>query len=164
MEEQLRDLIMNQIHGTIKDFLKGVDSTPIRILGDTPTRILDSGDYLRSISEFAMKVQASVRECRQDSQARFLAVNIYPQRHSYFVVDLNNKHYNYETAHKDTTPIPVYVLRLSRRPRIFRFQDQDEKLAMRLAEMHNGHGRDPLPLFDDFTKIVQYHSPRSLQT
>ena len=37
-------------------------------------------------------------------------------------------------------PVPVYVLRLSRNTRIFRFQDQDETLAARLAEMHNGHG------------------------
>ncbi|XRM43591.1 hypothetical protein ABZX51_006754 [Aspergillus tubingensis] len=164
MEEQIRVMIMDQIHHVMRKFLSEVDSAPIRILGDTPTKILDSKDFLKSISVFVEKVQDSVRECRGNDQTRFLAVNIYPERHSYFVLDLNNTHYNYETAHKDVDPIPVYVLRLSRRPRIFRFKDQDERLAIRLAEMHNGHGKDPLPLFDDFTKTVQYHSPRSLQS
>ncbi|GLA55911.1 hypothetical protein CBS76997_11395 [Aspergillus niger] len=164
MEEQMRIMIMDQIHDTMRKFLNEADSAPIRILGDTPTKILDSKDYLKSISAFVEKVQESVRECRRNVQTRFLAVNIYPGRHSYFVLDLNNIHYNYDTAHNDVDPIPVYVLRLSRRPRIFRFKDQDEKLAIRLAEMHNGHGKDPLPLFDDFTKTVQYHSPRSLQS
>lgn len=155
---------MNQVRNTIRDFLDEVGLTPIRILGDTPTKILDPKDYLKSISAFVTQVQDSVAEFRPDIQTRFLAVNIYPERHSYFVLDLNNVHYDYETAHRNVTPIPVYVLRLSRRARIFRFKDQDKKLAVRLAEMHNGHGKDPLPLFDDFTKTVEYHSPRNLQS
>ncbi|KAE8152371.1 hypothetical protein BDV25DRAFT_151225 [Aspergillus avenaceus] len=162
MEEQTRKMIMDQIHDTVRHFLSEAVSTPIRILGDTPTKIVESKDYLKSISVFVEKVQESVQECCPNAQTRFLAVNVYPERHSYFVLGLNNTHYDYETAHNDVTSIPVYVLRLSRRPRIFRFKDQDEKLAIRLAEMHNGHGKDPLPLLDDFTKTVQYHSPRRL--
>lgn len=117
-----------------------VDPKPIRILGDAPTKILDSENYLESISVLAPKVQESVNRNRPHAQIRFLAVTIYPIRHSYFVLDLNNDHYDFETAHTEMIPVPVYVLRLSRNTRIFRFQDQDEKLAARLVEMHNGHG------------------------
>jgi hypothetical protein len=164
MEDEIRVLIMNKVRDTIRDFLDGVGPTPIRILGDTPTKILDPKDYLKSITAFVTEVQNSVGEFRPDIQTRFLAVNVYPERHSYFVLDLNNVNYDFETAHWNFSPIPVYVLRLSRRIRIFRVQDQDDKLAVRLAEMHNGHGKDPLPLFDDFTKPVEYHSPRNLQS
>ena len=164
----LHHQILTQIHPTIKTFLAQVTTssnppTPIRILGDTPTILLDSTDYLHSIREIATTVQDSIHECHPDAHTRFLAVNVY-RRHSYFVVDVNHVHYDYETAHVDTAPVPVYVFRLSRRPRIFRCEDQDGRLAVRLAEMHNGHGRDSLPLFDNFTKLVQYHSPRSLKT
>lgn len=164
MDEKIRVQLMAQIHETMRDFLGQVDSTPIRILGDAPTKILNSENYLESISDIVTKVQECVDQYRPRAQTRFVAVTIYPIRHSYFVLDLNNDHYDFETAHTEMTPIPVYILRLSRNTRIFRFQEQDEKLAARLAEMHNGHGRDPLPLFDDFTKTVVYHSPRSLQS
>lgn len=60
-------------------------------------------------------------------------------------------------------PIPVYVLRLSKRKiSIFRKEDLDVTVAENLARMHNGHGNDPLPLIDDYNGIVQYKSPRSL--
>lgn len=61
-------------------------------------------------------------------------------------------------------PIPVYVLRLSERPKIFRQQQLDDTIARVLADMHNGHGYDPLPLVDDYNHIVEYRNPRSLQS
>lgn len=167
MEDQtqhMRDRIMNQIPGTICSLFREVDSKPIRILGDTPNRLLDSGDYLGSIHPFISKAQKSIRDCRPDIETRFLAVDVYPGKHTYFVLDVNNVNYVYETAHTDTTSIPVYVLRLSiRKISITRQPPLDATVAERLREMHNGHGDDPLPLLDDFNRIVEYHSPRSLR-
>ena len=162
--QETRALIMGQIRNTVKDFVETIGSTPIRLLGDTPTKILDSDNYSESIGEVARKVQDSISECRPDMHTRFLAANIFPGRHSYFVVDINNTDYDYETAHEVASPIPVYVFRLSRRPRIFRFEEQDTRLAERLAGMHEGHGYDPLPLIEDFNKIVVYQNPRKLQS
>ncbi|PYI06162.1 hypothetical protein BO78DRAFT_397577 [Aspergillus sclerotiicarbonarius CBS 121057] len=161
MATQSHGQTLNQIPDIISSFLNNTDSTPIRILGDTPTTTLDSNDYFASISATVKKVDESVRNARPATQTRFLAAAIY-RRHSYFVLDLNNTHYDYNTAHTDLTPVQVYVLRLSRRPRIFRFEAEDEKLAERLADMHRGHGYEPLPLFEDHHGVVQYHSPRGL--
>ncbi|OQD68836.1 hypothetical protein PENDEC_c030G03370 [Penicillium decumbens] len=113
--EHIRERIMNQIPDTIRDFLQQAASTPIRILGDTPNSLLISGDYLGSIRPFVSKTQSSIRDCCPDAQTRFLTVNIYPGNHAYFVLDLNNVDYVYETAHTDMTAIPVYVLRLSKK-------------------------------------------------
>ncbi|CAG8932016.1 unnamed protein product [Penicillium salamii] len=168
MEEQIqqtREHIKSQIPDTINDFLQTVGTTAIRILGDTPNSALDVGDKLGSIRQFALKLEESVRATQPNAETCFLAVNIYPQKHSYFVFDVNNVDYVYETAHTDMTTIPVYVLRLSkRRISIFRQQRLDTTLAVTLAEMHNGHGQDPLPLVDDYNHIVQYKNPRSLSS
>ena len=159
---QSYEQVLNQIPNIITKFLQTMmNATPIRILGDTPTTALDSENYLSSISAIVKNVTDSVHHSHPDTQARFLAAAIY-ERHSYFVLDLNNTHYDYRTAHTDLAPIPVYVLRLSRRPRIFRFQPEDQTLAGRLADMHRGHGWASLPLFEDHHDIVQYHSPRGL--
>jgi hypothetical protein len=62
------------------------------------------------------------------------------------------------------TPIPIYVLRLSKKKiSITRQQGLDATIAERLRAMHNGHGDDPLPLVDDFNQTVEYHSPRNLR-
>jgi hypothetical protein len=39
----------------------------------------------------------------------------YTPESTYFVLDVNNVNNVYENAHLDKTPIPVYVLRLSKR-------------------------------------------------
>lgn len=91
-----------------------------------------------------------------------MAANIYPGKHSYFALDVNNLNYDYETAHTDTTLVPVYHLRLSKRKiSITRQPVLDATVAGRLREMHNGHGHDPLPLLDDFTRMMEYRNPRS---
>ncbi|PWY96420.1 hypothetical protein BO94DRAFT_9425 [Aspergillus sclerotioniger CBS 115572] len=161
MPFQTYEQALNQIPNIMNNFLHATDSTPLRIVGDTPTNALDSEDYLSSITAIVRNVTKSVHHSHPDTQTRFLAAAIY-ERHSYFVLDLNNTHYDYKTAHTDLTPIPVYVLRLSRRPRIFRFQPEDTRLAERLADMHRGRGYEPLPLFEDHHGIVQYRSPRGL--
>ena len=102
---------------------------------------------------------------RQRSRIWFVQ-DIYPQKHSYFVLDGNNVNYVYATAHTDTTTIPVYVLRLSRRRiSIFRQGILDATITETLATMHNGHGYDPLPLVDDTTTLPsKTKTPRNLFT
>ncbi|PYI13209.1 hypothetical protein BO99DRAFT_477879 [Aspergillus violaceofuscus CBS 115571] len=122
-QEETRSLIASQIQHTMDQFFQTTTPTRFRLVGDTPTAILDSEDYLLS-------------------------------RHSYFVVDVNNVDYDYETAHEVTTSIPVYVIGLSRRVKITRNPTEDKNLAWILATMHRGHGNDPLPLVDDYTRPV----------
>ncbi|KAI9369559.1 hypothetical protein BJX61DRAFT_536317 [Aspergillus egyptiacus] len=162
-EDDTRALIMGQIQGTIDQFFQQAIPPRMRLVGDTPTALLDSDDYLKSVLPFVTKAQDSIKICYPDAETRFLALRI-QKRHSYFVVDINNSDYDYETAHEDATLIPVYLLRLSRHVRISRQPMQDRDLARILATMYWGHGNDPLPLVDDYTKSVVYHSPRGLRS
>lgn len=162
-KQQTRERILSQIPETINNFLDTVDSTAIRILGDTPNSVLDPEEYLESVRPFVSKVEESIHQHRPDAQTRFLAFSIYPGKHSYFALDLNNVDYNYETAHIERPLIPVYVLRLSlKRVRIFRIRMLDDTLATTLADMHNVHGDDPLPLVEDWNHIVEYRRPRNI--
>ncbi|KAL2830944.1 hypothetical protein BJY01DRAFT_226862 [Aspergillus pseudoustus] len=161
-QEETRSLIASQIQHIMDQFFQTTTPIRFRLLGDTPTAILDPEDYLTSIEPFVTKVQQSVITCRPDAETRFLALRIL-SRHSYFVVDVNNFDYNYETAHEVTTCVPVYVLRMSIHVKISRRPSEDEKVAKILATMHWGHGDDPLPLVDDYTKSVVYASPRGLR-
>ena len=162
-----RALIIGKIHETVRNFLNKRDSStptkPLRIIGDTPNSILDHSDFLKSIHTIVQEVQNSISTCLPDAETRWVAVSKFEGRHSFFVLDINNLEYDYESAHMCLAKIPVYVLRLSRTPKIFRYEPQDQKLADKLAEMHNLHGRDPLPLFDDHTRPRVYVSPRDLQ-
>lgn len=160
--DDIRGLIMGQIQSAIhQSFQGGAIPTRFRLVGDTPKAILDSNDYLKSILPFVTETQECVNDCRPNTETRFLALRIV-SRHSFFVVDIDNSDYDYETAHEVTTSIPVYILRLSRNVRACRAPLQDGHLAKVLAKMHWGHGNDPLPLVDDCTKLVVYGSPRGL--
>lgn len=163
--QKIREHIMDQIPVTIDNLLRAIDSTAIRILGDTPNSVLDQNCYLDSIRPIVSKVEESFRKYRPDAQTRSLAVDIYPGKHSYSVLDFNNVDYVYETAHNVSTPVPVNVLRLSKkRIGIVRRRELDDTIVESLAEMHNGHGSDPLPLVDDHNQTVEYRYPRSVQS
>ncbi|KAJ5081173.1 hypothetical protein N7456_013411 [Penicillium angulare] len=162
---KIRDRILSQIPGILTELLSDVGTNTMRILGDTPNSILDPGNYLESIREFAVKVQDSLHKHDANNKTCFVAVTIYHGKHSYFVVDFNNTYYDYQTAHECMALIPVYVLRLSKRtPRIFRNRLLDETIARTLRVMHNGHGQDPLPLFDNYRDPnACYSNPRNRQ-
>ena len=138
---------MRQIQGVLIEFLRDVGPGTMRSLGDTPNSILDPKDYLESIRAFAVKVQDCLHEYQANNETRFVAVNIYRKKHSYFVVDLNNTDYDYQNVHGCKTLVPVYILRLSKRkPTIFRKRELDRQIAETLRIMHNNHGQDPLYL------------------
>lgn len=147
----------------IQDFLQAVDSTAIRILGDTPNSILDPKDYLGSIRVFVSTVESTIRRFRPDSQTSFLAVNIYPGRYSYFVLDLDKVGYNYETAHQDMRLIPVYVLRLSNEnpTTIPRQPVLDRTIATTVATMHKGMVTSPYHWLTIITKFFNTAIPEA---
>lgn len=161
-QQQKREHILSHIPDLIRSILQTVNPTPIRILGDVPNRILDASDYLESIRPIVSLVQDTFYDVCPEGRTCFLAVRIQPGRHAYFVVDFNNNDYVYETAHNDMTPIPIYVLRLSMRPKIFRQQGLDQRLGVILAGLHNSHGQAPLPFFDDYNQLIVYANPRRL--
>ncbi|KAJ9483858.1 hypothetical protein VN97_g9541 [Penicillium thymicola] len=159
--------IIGQIRRVIRDFLNSYGSStpipPIRIVGETPNSIIDHSEFLGSIETIIEEVKSAIATCRPDAETRWIAVNKFEGRRSFFVLDLNNVGYDYNSAHKCLTKVPVYILRLSKAPKIFRHERQDQKLAQTLAEMHDMHGKKPLPLFDDYTKPRVYDSPRRLR-
>ncbi|KAJ5945150.1 hypothetical protein N7516_005318 [Penicillium verrucosum] len=163
--QQIRSHVMGQIRGILFELPPEVVAGTMRILGDTPNSILDPNNYLKSIRPFAWKVQDGLHQYDKNNTTRFLAVTIYPGKHSYFVVDLNNTDYDYQNAHECKTPVPVYVLRLSKRkPTISRKPELDGQIAETLRAMHFYHGQDPLPLFDNYCDQNSYYgNPRSLQ-
>ena len=163
---EFRIPIIEQIPQVIKHFLNEYDPSnpipPTRILGDTPNRIIDQSDFMASVNTIIEETKKAILTCRPDSEVRWLTMTKFGGRHSFFVLDLNNLEYDYESAHNCLTEIPVYILRLSKAPKIFRYQAQDRKLAEKLAELHNLHGKEPLPFFDDHTQRLVYASPRNL--
>ncbi|KNG79991.1 hypothetical protein ANOM_011916 [Aspergillus nomiae NRRL 13137] len=166
--QEIRGYIIRQIRVVLSKFLQDVNvgSATIRILGDTPTSILDPEDYLASIYPFVSETEECLKKHHPDNTTRFIATTIYRGKHSYFVLDLNNNDYTYETAHECKTIVPVYVLRLSKRqPTIFRKRELDETIAETLRDLHDCHGQDPLPLFDNhYEENRCYRHPRSLVT
>lgn len=159
-----RGLIIGQIHEVRRNFLNEYGSStpipPIRILGDTSNSILNHSKFLESIKTIIEEVENTVATCRPDAKIRWIAVNKFEGRHSFFVLDLNNVEYDYESAHKCLSKVRVYVLQLSRAPKLFRCKPQGQKLAEKLAQTQNLHGKDPLPLFDDHTRPRIYGSSR----
>lgn len=157
---EYRDFVLNQTNSLLEAVPK--DHAPIRVVGQIPTNILNPEDCLASIRPFVTEVQVSVGIHCAGAKTCFVAAETH-SRYTFFVVDINNVGYNYDTAHQDSTAIPVFVLRLSRRPSFLRDPKQDQYLAQRLANMHRAHGDKPLPLFDNFTKHIEYGSPRGLR-
>ena len=97
-----RHTVLARIRRTLEESFQEspevLNSTAIQIMGDTPTAILDSGNYLKSIQPFVTKVENCMGSSCPSAQTRFLAVEIH-KRHSYFVLDINNYEYDYESAH-----------------------------------------------------------------
>ncbi|KAJ5130013.1 uncharacterized protein N7515_006052 [Penicillium bovifimosum] len=151
-----RASIIWQIRGVMRDFLDSYPSStpipPIRIAGDTPNSILDQSEFMASIEPIVAEVRSAVATWRPDTVTRWVAASKYEGRTSFFFLDLNNVDYDYDTAHKCLTKVPVYILSLSKAPRIFRFCLEDQAVAEWLAKMHDLHAGKPLPLLDDRTK------------
>lgn len=81
--------------------------TAKRIIIKVNTEDLDSQDYRASANKVASEVFPA---WESDPRILFLATDIWSKR-SFIVVDINRHDYDFLTAHKDKTILPVYVLR-----------------------------------------------------
>lgn len=82
-KQKFHQSIIAQIPDSIKNLFDTLGcSTPARILDDTPNSLLDPNDYLASIHPFVSRIEDSLNEYHPNVQMRFLAVTIYPGRHS----------------------------------------------------------------------------------
>ncbi|KAJ5716025.1 uncharacterized protein N7483_013206 [Penicillium malachiteum] len=160
--KKARNRILGQIKVVLSELLRNIGSCTMRIVGDTPNSVLDHEDLLESVRPFVSEVEECIRQHHPDDKTLFIAAKFCLGKHSYFVVDVNNTRYNYETAHECEELTPVYYLRLSRRqPTILRKPPLDATLSKILMVMHYWHGQDPLPLCDNhFDPNFCYPNPR----
>lgn len=92
-------------------------TSSIRILGDLPSAELNPEDYLASVSA---KIEDFIATWNQTAETRLLAVEAW-SRSTHFALDLNNDQYDYQTAHRHSVILPVYLLRYSSRRRTWKF-------------------------------------------
>jgi hypothetical protein len=100
------DEINSQVLNTIEDL------HTVRTIVDLPTSIFSAEDYLSSASNIIKPLFITMGNTKHS--IRLLAVEVYPQ-HTYIAIDINNEQYDYHTAHKQISVLPVYILSLSSR-------------------------------------------------
>ncbi|PLB46011.1 hypothetical protein P170DRAFT_439697, partial [Aspergillus steynii IBT 23096] len=123
------------------------------------TEKLDSVDYRVSTCKF---INELFPDWEKDPRIRFLAVEIRGDR-TFMIVDVNNFDYDFDTAHKTETILPVYVLWQHKRKGWFliRWPQEDGPLATKVAELHRLNGFDATtPFIADFNTSVVYDKPR----
>ncbi|KAJ1709731.1 hypothetical protein NYO67_8134 [Aspergillus flavus] len=144
-----------------EEVLKAItEQRTVRIVVDVPTNLLHPDEYLASASEL---VSPFIVHWERENTPLLLVVDVYP-KHAYIVIDINNRRYNYDTAHQQIYAIPVYVLQLSKKTlkwRFFRRAVEDELTARTIAELHRLNGQNPIPFFADHINGSVYLSPRS---
>ncbi|RDW93640.1 uncharacterized protein DSM5745_00962 [Aspergillus mulundensis] len=141
---------MEQINSQIS---KAIDELhTIRIVADIPTERLSPDNYLASATHI---LQPWLNQWQARAMTRFLAVSLFP-RHSFAVIDINNHRYDFEQAHRQLFPVPVHILRLSRKTNsgndkwsFFRRAPEDHRAAREIAIAHWHEGQNPTPLLLD---------------
>ncbi|RDW63075.1 uncharacterized protein DSM5745_10186 [Aspergillus mulundensis] len=147
---------MDEINQQVSRVLE--DTKTIRIVADIPTKLLASDNYFASAASFTEPFK---KHWETQHIVRFIVVDVYP-RHTYVIYDINNHRYHYETAHKQTFSVPVYILRFkSNRWMFFRQQTEDQRIARDIAEVHRHEGQNAPPFFADHIKGPVYLSPRT---
>ncbi|PWY71112.1 hypothetical protein BO94DRAFT_578853 [Aspergillus sclerotioniger CBS 115572] len=97
----------------------------------------------------------------QDSRILFLAIEVWHNR-IFINIDVNRDNYNYDTAHKDKTILPVYVLRRHRGNWVLlRWPKEDGPVAAQLAEVYRvtGYGAKT-PFFENHNSRIVHANPR----
>ena len=100
-------------------------------------------------------------EC--DTRILFLAIQVWDDQ-IFINIDINWDNYNYGTAHKDETILPVHVLRKHRGNWVLiRWPQEDERVAAELAELHHvtGYGTKT-PFLKNHNLHIVYANPREL--
>ncbi|KAJ5940291.1 hypothetical protein N7516_000459 [Penicillium verrucosum] len=140
------------------------DNITRRIVIKVSTKALNPEDYRTSSYDIASQV---FPDWPSNPQILVLAIDVWSKR-TFIVIDINNSAYDFHTAHKTTTPFPVYVLREDKRKQgcwaLVRWHAEDELLSKRLADLHNFSGFDVTPpLLEDHTSRIVHESPRWLK-
>ncbi|KAL4770710.1 hypothetical protein BDW60DRAFT_208805 [Aspergillus nidulans var. acristatus] len=147
---------MDEVNQQVSKVLE--DTKTIRIIVDIPTKLLTSDSYLASAASFTEPFK---KHWETQHLVRLLVVDAYP-RHTYVVLDINNDRYRFETAHMQTFPVPVYILRFkSNSWMFFRRPTEDQRVARDIAELHRREGQNTPPFFADHIKGSVYLSPRT---
>lgn len=138
------------------------DAKAKRIVMTVKTKHLDPQDYRGSAYKYISEV---FPDWETDSRILFLAIEVWGHR-AFLAIDINHHDYDYDTAHKSTSVLPVYVLRKhGKRPvwALIRWPREDHSLTMRLADLHNAVGFDcPTPFLQDHNARIVSVTPRHL--
>lgn len=155
------DILYPQIMSTVNDRLRETFQREerIRIVFDVFTETLYP-TYLESTYNLLDNV---VTGWKHDERFRLLAIEIY-SRHTYIVLDVNNREYDFETAHnKERNALPVYLTRQSKKSRdwvISRFPKEDDPIAKRVADLHRRNGNKRTPFLENHNSTIVHLSPR----
>ena len=131
-----------------------------RIAMKMNTKDLNSDNYTASAKR---KLNDIFPDWESDPRFRFVAMEVYHEG-AYIAIDISHRDYNFNTAHEDMKPLPVYFLGKVHKGRewtLIRMPQEDDYICTRLAYLHRCHGYDAeLPLVDDYTSIVFHANPR----
>lgn len=131
-----------------------------RIVIKVRTESLDPRDYRASAYEVVNEVFPG---WEHDIRVLFLAIEAWGER-TYMAIDINHHNYDFGTAHKTNTILPVYVLQQYRKRKgwaLVRWPQEDEPLATKLAYLHNVNGFGiPTPFLENHNARVVHDNPR----
>ncbi|OJJ75756.1 hypothetical protein ASPBRDRAFT_203493 [Aspergillus brasiliensis CBS 101740] len=135
-----------------------------RIVMKRNTERLNPHDHRNSAKRILNENLPNLEE--SNNRVIFLAVEVFHDR-TYMAFDINHFTYDFHTAHLDKTILPVYSLRQVHKDRHWALirlsQEDDDRLCIRLADLHEAHGYDvQLPIVEDHTSIIVHANPRSL--
>jgi hypothetical protein len=121
---------------------------------------LDAADSLGSASDI---IDPIAPEWKQNTTIRLLVVDVY-QRHTFIAIDVNNHAYNFGTAHRDTTVIPVYSIREAKRTGNWVMTKEpkwDEYVAQPIGELHKWNGFEIRPPYlEDQNTVIEHTNLR----
>lgn len=130
-----------------------------RIVIKVHTQNLDSQEIRKSAYSF---VDGIFPDWEHDNRILFLAIEVWGDR-TFMAIDINNFDYNFDTAHKSTTVLPVFVLSKKRENwNLIRWPKEDKSLAEKLAYLHNANGFDRTPFLENHNSRVVHANPRVL--
>lgn len=131
-----------------------------RIVINVKIKCLDSQDYRTSAYSIVNEI---FPDWKNDDRVLFLAIEVWGDR-IYIAIDINNYDYNFDTAHKNKTILPVYVLRQHRKGRgwaLIRWPQEDEPLGAKQADLHNVNGFDvATPFLENYNPRIVHANPR----
>ncbi|CRL30799.1 unnamed protein product [Penicillium camemberti] len=132
---------------------------PKRIVIRLKTGSLDSQDYRASANRVVSEV---FPDWESDSRILFLVIDVWSER-TFIVIDINHHDYDFWTAHKAKTVLPVFVLRQHGKRRdwvLIRWPQGDEPLGAQLADLHNVNGFDATPFLENHNSRIVHANPR----